>query len=227
MTHYQTTTMPPSGVNWGGEITRNTPAAVPDGMSGSVPGPMPGSASGQPFSTLPMQTGMASTAKRGEITRNTPAAVPDGMSGSVPGPMPGSASGQPFSTLPMQTGMASTAKLMTGGAHLDMKNDLPQEVLESPTTVQEAYKGSLRAMLARNEGNYIVATFLVGTQNTVSFEGVLYDVGNDYVTIYQPGRDRYIVSDLYSLKYMEFYDTRRRELRDALLRQNGWENQNP
>lgn len=184
MTHYQTTTMPPSGVNWSGEITRNTPAAVPDGMPGT-------------------------------------------MSGSVPGPMPGSASGQPFSTVPMQTGMASTAKLMTGGAHLDMKNNLPQEVLESPTTVQEAYKGSLRAMLARNVGNYIVATFLVGTQNTVSFEGVLYDVGNDYVTIYQSGRDRYIVSDIYSLKYMEFYDTQRRELCDALLRQNGWENQNP
>ena len=184
MTYYQTTTMPPSGVNWSGEITRNTPAAVPDGMPGT-------------------------------------------MSGSVPGPMPGNASGQPFSTVPMQTGMASTAKLMTGGAHLDMKNDLPQEVLESPTTVQEAYKGSLRAMLARKVGKYIVATFLVGTQNTVSFEGVLYDVGNDYVTIYQSGRDRYIVSDIYSLKYMEFYDTQRRELCDALLRQNGWENQNP
>lgn len=108
-----------------------------------------------------------------------------------------------------------------------MKNNLPQEVLESPTTVQEAYKGSLRAMLGRNVGNYIVATFLVGTQNTVSFEGVLYDVGNDYVTIYQSGRDRYIVSDIYSLKYMEFYDTQRRELCDALLRQNGWESQNP
>jgi len=108
---------------------------------------------------------------------------------------------------------------------LSMQNNLPTEVIESPTTMNEAYLGSLKAMLLRNKGNYIVATFLVGTQNTVSWEGVLYDVGNDYVTIYQQGRDRYIVSDIYSLRYMEFYDTQRRELCDRLLqRQNGtWE----
>ena len=41
-------------------------------------------------------------------------------------------------------------------------------------------------MLARNEGSYVVATFLVGTQGTVSWEGILYDVGNDFITIYPP-----------------------------------------
>ena len=46
-------------------------------------------------------------------------------------------------------------------------------------------------------------------------------MGNDYVTIYQPGRDRYVVSDMYSLKYMEFYDTRRRQMCDELLAQRG------
>lgn len=107
---------------------------------------------------------------------------------------------------------------------LNMSNNLPSEVIESPTTVNEAYLGSLKATLLRNKGNYIVATFLVGTQNTVSWEGILYEVGNDYVTIYQPGRDRYIVNDMYSLRYMEFYDTQRRELCDRLLREQGWQN---
>ena len=107
---------------------------------------------------------------------------------------------------------------------LDMSNNLPSEVIESPTTVNEAYLGSLKATLLRNKGNYIVATFLVGTQNTVSWEGILYEVGNDYVTIYQPGRDRYIVTDMYSMRYMEFYDTRRREMCDQLLREQGWQN---
>ena len=111
------------------------------------------------------------------------------------------------------------ANSMGGG--LQMQNNLPSEVIEAPTTVNEAYLGSLKAMLMRNRGNYIVATFLVGTQNTVSWEGILYDVGNDYVTIYQPGRDRYVVSDIYSLRYMEFYDTRRREMCDRLLAQQG------
>ena len=106
---------------------------------------------------------------------------------------------------------------------LQMSNQLPTEVVEAPTSTQEAFLGSLRATLIRNKGNYIVATFLVGTQNTVSWEGILYDVGNDYVTIYQEGRDRYIVCDMYSLRYMEFYDTRRRELCNQLLANRNWQ----
>ena len=106
-----------------------------------------------------------------------------------------------------------------GTAQLNMRSDLPDEVVEMPANIQEAYIGSLKAMLRQNKGNYIVATFLVGTQNTVSWEGILYEVGNDYVTIYQPGRDRYIVSDIYSLRYVEFYDLRRREMCDRMMMQ--------
>lgn len=109
------------------------------------------------------------------------------------------------------------------GGQLDMHNRLPAEVVESPTTVSEAYKGSLNAMLSQNIGTYIVATFLVGTQSTVSWEGILYEVGNNYVTIYQEGRDRYIVADIYSLKFMEFYDVERRKLCEAILQEQGWQ----
>lgn len=112
---------------------------------------------------------------------------------------------------------------MTADNGLQMSNQLPSEVVEAPVNMQEAYLGSLKAMLTRNKGNYIVATFLVGTQSTVSWEGILYDVGNDYVTIYQEGRDRYIVCDIYSLRYMEFYDTRRRQLCDRLLAEQNWQ----
>ena len=41
------------------------------------------------------------------------------------------------------------------------------------------------------------------------------------MTIYQEGRDRYIVSDIYSLKFIEFYDTRCRDICDQVLR-SGW-----
>lgn len=107
-----------------------------------------------------------------------------------------------------------------------MRNNLPAEVIESPTSLDEAYLGSLKATLVRNKGNFIVATFLIGTQSTVSWEGILYEVGNDYVTIYQPGRDRYVVIDMYSLKYMEFYDTQRRALCDELLAERGIDGRN-
>lgn len=117
--------------------------------------------------------------------------------------------------------VSGTASRPPMNGTLQMQNHLPSEVIESPTTANEAYLGSLKAMLLRNRGNYIVATFLIGTQNTVSWEGILYEVGNDYVTIYQPGRDRYVVCDMYSIKYMEFYDTQRRRMCDELMARQG------
>ena len=105
----------------------------------------------------------------------------------------------------------------------DMGNDLPVEVITAPTSTQEAYMGSWKALLSRYEGSYVVATFLVGTQNTISWEGILFDVGNDYLTIYQESRDRYIVSDYYSLKFIEFYDIQRRRRCAELLREDGWQ----
>ena len=120
----------------------------------------------------------------------------------------------------MQSGMRG-GTMMQPQTRLDMRNTVSDEVIESPISVSEAHLGSLKAMLQRNRGNYIVATFLIGTQSTVSFEGILYEVGNDFVTIYQEGRNRYIVVDMYSLKYIEFYDTRRQQLCDQMLRERG------
>lgn len=121
---------------------------------------------------------------------------------------------------PMDGLRLSGASVIEDGSRMDLRNHLPSEVINSPISTEEAYRGSLKAMLAKYVGTYVVASFLVGTQNTVSWEGILYDVGNDYVTIYQTGRDRYIVSDIYSLKFIEFYDTRRREMCDRIIREN-------
>ena len=121
---------------------------------------------------------------------------------------------------PMDGLRLSGASIMEDSSRMDLRNHLPSEVINSPISTEEAYRGSLKAMLAKYVGTYVVASFLVGTQNTVSWEGILYDVGNDYVTIYQAGRDRYIVSDIYSLKFIEFYDTSRRELCNSIIRDN-------
>lgn len=106
----------------------------------------------------------------------------------------------------------------------DMTHGLPSSVIGDPQSNQEAYLGSMKATLQRNIGNFIVATFLIGTQGMVSWEGILYSVGNDYITIYQVARDRYIVCDLYSLKYTEFYDTRRRARCNELLAEQNYGN---
>lgn len=104
---------------------------------------------------------------------------------------------------------------------LDLETHQPIEVIESPASMNEAFLGSLKSMLLRNRGNFVTATFLIGTQGTTNWEGLLHDVGNDYIVIFQPARQRYIACDIYSLKYIEFYDTKQQEMCQQLLRSNG------
>ena len=66
--------------------------------------------------------------------------------------------------------------------------------------------GSLKALLARNLGYYIVASFLMGTQQAIQWEGILASVGNDYLVIYQPDQGRYVSGDIYALKFVEFHE---------------------
>lgn len=78
------------------------------------------------------------------------------------------------------------------------------EMLENPMSVAEAYQTSWKSLLAQNLGRYVVVSFLMGTQQTIVAEGILYEIGNDYLVLYQPVRDSYITADLYSVKFVEF-----------------------
>ena len=147
---------------------------------------------------------------------------PGAWSGSGQGsPSTWSGSGQGNPGAQSGSGQGNSGAWTAENPWPNLANNLPAEIIGAPVTMEEVYEGSLKALLVRNVGNYVVATFLIGTQTTVSWEGILYDVGNDYLAIYQSGRDQYIVSDLYSLKYVEFYDTRRRQLCDELLSRQG------
>ncbi|MBQ6985502.1 MAG: hypothetical protein IJQ25_00780 [Oscillibacter sp.] len=162
--------------------------------------------------------GMASNGATWDTGRNR-AASDTGRGGIDAGEWPPDAETLvlPDDRSPVPMGPRTVGSQDMGEIWPNIENNLSNEVIESPTTMEEVYRGSMKSLLLRNVGNYVVATFLIGTQTTVSWEGILYDVGNDYLAIYQSGRDQYIVSDLYSLKYVEFYDTRRRELCDSLL----------
>ena len=50
----------------------------------------------------------------------------------------------------------------------------------------------------------MLVRFLVGTQNLIAIEGELYEVGSDYIVIYQPLWDSHVTADLYSVKFVEF-----------------------
>ena len=63
----------------------------------------------------------------------------------------------------------------------------------------------LRELLSRNVGQYAAASFLVGSCRLVRQEGVLEEVGTDYLVLRQ-GNAR-TGCDLYALKFIELTDS--------------------
>ena len=89
-----------------------------------------------------------------------------------------------------------------------MKNPVDMEGTHMPADAGEAYQASLRSLLNRNVGYFVVATFMVGTQQAVTWQGILHTVGSDYIVLYQPDYERYISGDLYSLKFVQFHNVK-------------------
>ncbi len=131
---------------------------------------------------------------------------------SWPGELPAEPDGgSGGGAMPMLPSQPPAMGHLPGESHpkqLQMESGLDLDALDGPFTNAEVAKASLKGLLMRNLGFYIVAGFLVGTQAPVSWEGILYSVGNDYIVIYQPDVDRYITGDLYSLKFVEFHNTK-------------------
>ena len=89
---------------------------------------------------------------------------------------------------------------LNGNASYFRPSDDPnQEYSQSP-----AYPGSWQQVLRNNEGQYCVIDFLIGTDNLVQQEGVLYDVGVSFIVLFEPRTGNYIVCDLYSIKFVTF-----------------------
>ena len=84
----------------------------------------------------------------------------------------------------------------------------PVSMANGPANSREAYQSSLRCLLERNIGYFVVGTFLIGTGQSVTWRGILYTVGSDYLVLYQPDYERYISCDIYSLKFMQFHNAK-------------------
>ncbi len=87
-------------------------------------------------------------------------------------------------------------------------NPAPEEnpmSVGNPQTTEEAYLGSFQAALQNNLGYFVVIEFLIGTNGLTEKEGILYAVGNNFVTLYEQETDRYIVCDLFSIKFVTFF----------------------
>lgn len=76
----------------------------------------------------------------------------------------------------------------------------PQQDFNTPEMI-----GSIQNILASAVGNYVVIEFLIGTEQIVRKQGLLYLVGTSYVTLYDDTVRNFIVCDLFSIKFVYFY----------------------
>ena len=89
-----------------------------------------------------------------------------------------------------------------------MKNPVNMSDTHMPPDSETAYQASLRSLLDRNVGYFVVATFMNSPNQPVTWQGILHSVGSDYVVIYQPDYERYVSGDLYSLKFVQFHNVK-------------------
>ena len=106
---------------------------------------------------------------------------------------------------PMQTSQSNMALIPQRPDHIMLQQE-GIETIEDPAGRRDVTNSSIRGLLARNLGYYVVASFLMGTQQAIQWEVILASVGNDYLVIYQPDQNRFVSGDIYSLKFVEFHE---------------------
>lgn len=87
-----------------------------------------------------------------------------------------------------------------GSSQLDNFYHPPQPSFDS-----EEMRGSMQAILSQNVGQYVVVEFLIGTQEIIRKQGMLYFVGRSFVTLYDEAVNNFIVCDIFSVKFVYFY----------------------
>jgi hypothetical protein len=91
----------------------------------------------------------------------------------------------------------------------------PQSTFDSEEMI-----GSIQRILEQNRGSYVVIEFLIGTAQLMRKQGILYFIGNNYVTLYDDQVQNFIVCDLFSIKFVYFYIPGRRPNRNFNLLPN-------
>ncbi len=87
-----------------------------------------------------------------------------------------------------------------GSSQMNDFNTPPQQVFDSPEMI-----GSMQRILYQNIGEYVVIEFLIGTEQIMRKQGLLYFVGTSYVTLYDDIEKDFIVCDIFSIKFIYFY----------------------
>ncbi|MBQ8202369.1 MAG: hypothetical protein IJZ74_11455 [Clostridia bacterium] len=67
-----------------------------------------------------------------------------------------------------------------------------------------SFQGSMQQVLQENIGNYVIVEFLIGTGSLISRQGILYSVATQFLVLYDEFESRYVVCDIFSVKFVTF-----------------------
>lgn len=71
-----------------------------------------------------------------------------------------------------------------------------------------SFQGSMQQVLQENVGKYVIVEFLIGTGSLTSRQGMLYYVGTQFLVLFDEFESRYVVCDIFSVKFVTFLDGR-------------------
>ena len=71
-----------------------------------------------------------------------------------------------------------------------------------------SFQGSMQQVLQENVGKYVIVEFLIGTGSLTSRQGLLYYVGTQFLVLYDEFESRYVVCDIFSVKFVTFLEGR-------------------
>ena len=77
---------------------------------------------------------------------------------------------------------------------------------EIPSDEANALRGNIQQVLLENIGLFVSIDFLIGAATLVTKQGILYSVGVSFLVLYDPAQGTYMVCDLYSAKFVTFFD---------------------
>lgn len=71
-----------------------------------------------------------------------------------------------------------------------------------------SFQGSMQQVLSENVGKYVIVEFLIGTGSLTSRQGMLYYVGSQFLVLYDEFESRFVVCDIFAVKFVTFLEGR-------------------
>ena len=100
-----------------------------------------------------------------------------------------------------------------------MKNDSDNMI--PPNNTEEFYTESFAEALTRAIGYFCICEFVTGTNGLVEKSGIIYAVGNNFITLENPNKKQFTICDMFSLKFATVFDSMTGQDMLANARANG------